>query len=217
MRCRSLIPTNFLDSVLSWQQNSKLRVVLAIVGVHMRQHFLQKDVNRGASSSTAQMKEMQCSRIAEFREQLVQSGFATLGKQAAALGLGRSTCWNVLRGAHKASGLTPSILARMLGSPQLPPAVRVVILRYIDEKCRGLYGHSVHSIRRFRTQLQKACPDQLFQGRHPALVGDVEQRTVATAVSPSSVVNVQPAMTVDAPPIVSESPISLYKRETARS
>jgi hypothetical protein len=183
----------------------------------MRQQFLQKDVNGRAPSSTAQMKEMQCSRIAELREQLVQSGFAKLDKQAAALGLGRSTCWNVLRGVHKASGLTPSILARMLGSPQLPPAVRVVILRYIDEKCRGLYGHSALSIRRFRNELQKACPDQLYQGPHTALVGDVEQRTAPTAVTPSSVVNLQPTTTVDAPPIASESPISLYKRETARS
>jgi hypothetical protein len=121
-------------------------------------------------SMTARMKEMQAKRIGDLREALVASGRNTLAQQAAVLGLGRSTCWEVLRAAHKGSGLSASILSRMLSSPTLPSGAREVILQYIDEKSRGMYGHQPRRIRQFQAQLQSLYRSQ-FDGRAaPSLV-----------------------------------------------
>src|SRR4249920_1980125 len=112
----------------------------------------------GLVCRAALSKEIQCARIAELREALVASGLTTLNQQAAALGLGRSTCWQICRAAHKGSGLSASIIARMLSSPTLPPAARHVIFRYLDEKSRGLYGHHPRHIQRFQARLQSLHP-----------------------------------------------------------
>src|SRR6516165_7448614 len=59
---------------------------------------------------------------------LVAAGFDTLDKQADVLSLPRSTTWSVLHGSRKKSGLSASLLRRMLKSPRLPPSVRVKII-----------------------------------------------------------------------------------------
>ena len=90
----------------------------------------------------AQMKERQSSKIGEIRDAVLSGGFLTVDEQAKALGLSRSTTWTILKGTHKASGLSASIILRMLAAPQLPPLVRSKILEYVEEKAAGLYGGS---------------------------------------------------------------------------
>ena len=63
--------------------------------------------------------------------------------------LARSTAWTILQANHKSSGLSATVINRMLTAPQLPPLVRAIILEYIDEKVAGLYGHSKLQLRRF--------------------------------------------------------------------
>jgi hypothetical protein len=38
----------------------------------------------------------------------------------------------------------------MLSSRELPPNVRFTILKYVEEKLAGLYGHNKKQLRRFR-------------------------------------------------------------------
>jgi len=97
--------------------------------------------------------QRQSHKIVELKEALVREGYLTVNAQAAALGLGRSTTWTVLRANHKASGLSASVIARMLSAPQLPPSVREKILEYVQEKQAGLYGHNRRQIERFAAGL----------------------------------------------------------------
>jgi len=95
----------------------------------------------------------QMRKIAEFRDVLIQEGHLTLAAQAAALGLGRSTTWAVLRANHKASGLSASIIVRMLKAPHLPSSVREKVVEYLEEKRAGSYGHNKRQIERFAAGL----------------------------------------------------------------
>ena len=101
----------------------------------------------------SEMKARQASKIAEIRQALVAAGFDTLSKQAAALGVTRSTAWVMLRGNHKASGLCADTIKRILASPDLPPAARQIVQEYIQEKLLGAYGHSKAGLRHFRVLL----------------------------------------------------------------
>jgi hypothetical protein len=58
----------------------------------------------------------------------------------------------VLHGDHKATGLSAITIKRMLASPDLPPAVRI-IEEYTQEKLLGAYGHSKAGLRHFRVLL----------------------------------------------------------------
>jgi hypothetical protein len=94
-------------------------------------------------------KTRQTTKIRELGPALAADGFVTLDEQARALGLSRSTTWTVLKGNHKASGLSPATINRMLSSPALPPRARVILLTYVEEKLAGLYGHNKIQLRRF--------------------------------------------------------------------
>ena len=72
-----------------------------------------------AQSKIAESKARQTIRIRELASAL--AGLVTLGEQARALGLSRSSAWTVLKANHKASGLTVPTINRMLSSPELPP------------------------------------------------------------------------------------------------
>jgi hypothetical protein len=91
----------------------------------------------------------QSSKIKELAEAVKSAGFLTLDEQAKALGLSRSTAWTILKASHKASGLSASIINRMLAAPELPPLVRTKILEYVEEKAAGLYGGSRSQRRKF--------------------------------------------------------------------
>lgn len=112
---------------------------------------------QSAASSISFMKARQCAKIAEFRQALIASGFAALDAQAAALGLSRSSTWMILNRKHKASGLSSSVINRIMRSPRLPSAARDKLEEYVQEKLAGKYGHPAKCLRRFRDQLL-ACP-----------------------------------------------------------
>jgi hypothetical protein len=102
---------------------------------------------------TARMKARQSSKIRELAEALKSAGFLTLDEQAKALGLSRSTVWTIRRASHKASGLSASIINRMLAAPELPPLARSKILEYVEQKAAGLYGGNRSQRRKFVARL----------------------------------------------------------------
>ena len=102
---------------------------------------------------TARMKARQSYKIKELAEAVKSAGFVTLDEQAKALGLSRSTAWTIRKASHKASGLSASIINRMLAAPDLPPLVRTKILEYVEEKAAGLYGGSQSQRRKFAARL----------------------------------------------------------------
>jgi hypothetical protein len=106
-----------------------------------------------------EMKARQCAKIREIGEALCAAGYATLDKQAEALGLCRSTAWTVLQADHKASGLSAAVLQRMLAAPKLPNAVREKLLEYLAEKSAGHYGHCASQRRKFLAALSVRCGD----------------------------------------------------------
>ena len=100
------------------------------------------------------MKARQCAKIAELREILLKAGYRSLDKQAVALGLSRSTTWAILKANHKSSGVSGSILKRMLRSSELPLAARQWIDEYVAEKVAGRYGHSRYRLTVFQAQVE---------------------------------------------------------------
>ena len=96
----------------------------------------------------------QLSKIRELAETVEAAGFLTLDEQAKILGLPRSTAWTIRRGSHQASGLSATVINRMLAAPTLPLLVRVKILEYVQEKVAGLYGGSQRQCRRFADLLR---------------------------------------------------------------
>src|SRR6266480_2635847 len=112
---------------------------------------------------TARTKALQSSKIREVAEAVKSAGFLTLDEQAKALGLSRSTAWTIRKASHKASGLSASIINRMLAAPELPPLARTKILEYVEEKAAGLYGGSRSQCRKFAARLSieklPVCPE----------------------------------------------------------
>ena len=94
-------------------------------------------------------KARQASKLAEIRAALVAAGFDTTAKQSAVLGLGRSSTWAVLN-SDKRAGPSANVIKRILSSPTLPSAARQKIEEYVEEKIRGLYGHSERRKQAFR-------------------------------------------------------------------
>jgi len=86
-------------------------------------------------------KEKQASKLTEIREALVSAGYNTTAKQAAVLGVGRSTAW-VLLNRDKRAGPSAKVIKRVLLSPRVPKKVRLKVEQYVEEKTRGWYGHS---------------------------------------------------------------------------
>ena len=105
-------------------------------------------------ASLAYMKARQCAKIAELHTALVNAGLVSLDSRANALGLSRSTTWAVLKGNHKASGLSAAVINRIVLSPQLPASARVILFQYVEEKLAGAYGHSHQRLQIFRRQLR---------------------------------------------------------------
>jgi hypothetical protein len=125
------------------------------------------------------MKARQRCKIQEIRTALLHAGTSTLDKQAAALGLSRSTAWSILRANHKSSGLSAGVINRILSSPRLPPLARQRILEYIQERLAGLYGHNARRRREFVASLAIPQVDDFIvdratniansKGGHPTL------------------------------------------------
>ena len=112
------------------------------------------DAFRLFSAARAQsQRARQFSKIEELVAAVKSAGFLTLDEQAKALGLFRSTAWTIRKASHKASGLSASIINRMLAAPELPPLARTKILEYVEEKAAGLYGGSRSQRRKFAARL----------------------------------------------------------------
>ena len=107
-------------------------------------------VSNGHAPSVPELKARQSRKIREIREALIAEGVDALDDQAHALGLCRSTTWTIVNGKHKASGLSASIIERMLAAPRLPQRARNKVLEYIRERSAGFYGGSRAQQRRFR-------------------------------------------------------------------
>ena len=105
------------------------------------------------SSPCKTLKARQCAKIRELGQALVAAGFRSLDSQAAVLGLPRSTAWSIFKSNHKGSGLSASVINRMLSAPHLPLPVRAKIFEYIDEKTAGLYGDSKKPLSQFLARL----------------------------------------------------------------
>ena len=105
------------------------------------------------TSPTSHMKAMQSTKIRELRPALVDAGVLTVDQQAKSLGVSRSTAWAVLKGNHKSSGLSATLINRMLASRQLPGSARKIILEYVKEKSAGAYGHGEQRLHKFRARL----------------------------------------------------------------
>src|SRR5882757_3897296 len=103
-----------------------------------RERLFQKRVTLPAG----EIKARQSSKIRELGDALAVAGFLGLDEQANALGLSRSTTWTIVKGQHKSSGLSATIINRMLAAPRLPPLVRAKILEYVADKSMGRYGDS---------------------------------------------------------------------------
>jgi hypothetical protein len=86
-------------------------------------------------------KERQASKLAEIREALAAAGFDTTAKQAAVLGVCRSTAWVVLN-RDKKIGPSANIIKRILSALKLPPAARRKVEEYVEERISGLFGHT---------------------------------------------------------------------------
>jgi hypothetical protein len=106
-----------------------------------------------APTSISAMKARQCAKIADLRRVLSVAGYHSLDQRAIALGLSRSTTWVILQANHKSSGLSGSVIKRMLRSRELPPAARKWIEEYVAEKLTGAYGHKRNRLRIFRAQV----------------------------------------------------------------
>jgi len=100
-------------------------------------------------------KERQALKLAEIREALVAAGYNTTAKQAAVLGIGRSTAWWLLN-HNKRAGPSAKVIKRILLSPQMPKRVRRKVEQYVEEKVRGVYGHSEQRTRWFSEQFQRS-------------------------------------------------------------
>lgn len=105
------------------------------------------------STRSTERKNLQREKIREIGEALIASGFGHVEEQSRILNVPRSTAWVILQAKHKASGLSASIIQRMLASSDLPPTVRRKVFEYVDEKTNGLYGDSKPQLLRFRTRL----------------------------------------------------------------
>jgi len=105
--------------------------------------------------SVAELKARQNSKIREIADALATTEYHSLDVRARVLNLPRSTTWAVLNGNHKSSGLSASVINRMLSAPQLPPCVRAKIIEYVEEKAEGRYGHNQTRLRKFNYLLSQ--------------------------------------------------------------
>src|SRR5215470_10050261 len=113
----------------------------------------RQSTDRDSALTVPEMRQRQIAKIGEIADALPKVGLRTLDEQAKALGLLRSTAWNLLRANHEASGISARTLNRILGTPRLPPLVRAIILQYVAEKSAGFYGDDHRRLRAFRAQL----------------------------------------------------------------
>jgi len=65
---------------------------------------------------------------------LIKGGYLSLDEQAKALGLRRSTTWNIMKTKHKLGRLNNKTVRSILAHPDTPLSVRVIIRTMLDRK-----------------------------------------------------------------------------------
>ena len=103
--------------------------------------------------AVGEMKANQNIKIRQIADALDAAGYHSLDERARILDLPRSTTWSILKGNHKSSGLSSTIINRMLSAPDLPAEVRAKVLEYVEEKTAGRYGNSRVRLREFSRRL----------------------------------------------------------------
>jgi hypothetical protein len=63
---------------------------------------------------------------------LIKGGYNSLDEQAKALGLNRSTVWNIMKTKHKLGRLNNKTVRSILANPDTPPSVLVIIRTMLD-------------------------------------------------------------------------------------
>jgi len=115
---------------------------------HSRQHV-------ESSAKLASMRAKQIDDLRALRWALIVNGITSLAQQARVLGLPRSTAWSVLQGSYKGAGLSADVVVRMLRSRRLPEDARGVVIRYVQQRVNGAYGHSELVRQRFVVRLEQ--------------------------------------------------------------
>ena len=139
-----------------------VKITIPVVGrANMERRI---EIDRSLDSA----KRRQASKLREIREALVAAGYNTAVEQAIALGVTRSTAWVVLNRDER-MGPSAKIIKRILSSPELPPAARLKVKEYVEEKISGLYGHSKQSMRAFRDQFRSETQPKLEASVPPPL------------------------------------------------
>jgi hypothetical protein len=113
--------------------------------------------------SITEGRTREITKIRELGTVLAADSLVALDDRAKALGLSRSTAWAILKADHKASGLRAATINRMLSAPELPPRARATILKYVEEKLAGLYGHNKAQVSRFAAR----CCNPSNRGHSP--------------------------------------------------
>jgi hypothetical protein len=124
----------------------------------MRTHRGGSGDRRSRIDFRLEPKEKQALKLAEIREALVTAGYNTTAKQAAVLGVGRSTAWWLLN-RDKRAGPSAKVIERILLSPQLPKKVRLKVEQYVEDKTRGRYGHTKQRAQWFGDQFHTGHRD----------------------------------------------------------
>jgi len=101
------------------------------------------------------MQAKQIETLRALRWALIVNGIDSLAEQARVLCLPRSTAWAALQGNHKGAGLKAAVVVRILRSQKLPEDARGIMMRYIQERVDGTYGHSEPVRRKFAMRLEK--------------------------------------------------------------
>ena len=76
--------------------------------------------------------------LQHISEALIGSGYTSLGQQAKALGIHRSTAWTIVKTKHKLGRLSDKTTKAILSNPELPPSVRSVVQKYLAERSDAL-------------------------------------------------------------------------------
>ena len=73
-------------------------------------------------------------KIQDIADALIEAGYYSLDGQARALGVCRSTAWNIVRAKHKLDRLSAKTTSQMLSNPSLPVTVRSLVKQYVLER-----------------------------------------------------------------------------------